>query len=139
MRRFSKKYQLVTLSDINITPLLDLAFVLLIIFVIATPLLEYTLDVELPEGGSQTKELKLDDLQLVEIDQQGDYFLNTKQVSLSVMEEALVQTRRTNENMVVVIRADQNGEVKYTYAVIDSCLKHNIFKFHLKTRPEPNP
>ena len=40
MRRFSQRSQLVTLSEINITPLLDLAFVLLIIFVITTPLLE---------------------------------------------------------------------------------------------------
>ena len=40
MRRFSQRNSLVTLSEINITPLLDLAFVLLIIFVITTPLLE---------------------------------------------------------------------------------------------------
>jgi biopolymer transport protein ExbD len=40
MRRFSQRNSLVTLADINITPLLDLAFVLLIIFVITTPLLE---------------------------------------------------------------------------------------------------
>ncbi len=44
MRRFSQRNSLVTLSDINITPLLDLAFVLLIIFVITTPLLEKGLD-----------------------------------------------------------------------------------------------
>ena len=39
MRRFSQRNALVTLSEINITPLLDLAFVLLIIFIITTPLL----------------------------------------------------------------------------------------------------
>ena len=44
MRRFSQKSALVTLSEINITPLLDLAFVLLIIFIITTPLLEQELD-----------------------------------------------------------------------------------------------
>ncbi|MGC8991294.1 MAG: ExbD/TolR family protein, partial [Verrucomicrobiia bacterium] len=51
MRRFSQRNSLVTLSDINITPLLDLAFVLLIIFVITTPLLEQSIDIRLPEGG----------------------------------------------------------------------------------------
>ena len=40
MRRFSQRNSLVTLSEINITPLLDLAFVLLIIFVITRPMLE---------------------------------------------------------------------------------------------------
>ncbi len=50
MRRFSQRNSLVTLSDINITPLLDLAFVLLIIFVITTPLLEQGLNLKLPTG-----------------------------------------------------------------------------------------
>ena len=48
MRRFSQRSHLVTLSDINITPLLDLAFVLLIIFVITTPLLEKSIELKLP-------------------------------------------------------------------------------------------
>ena len=48
MRRFSQRSQMVTLSEINITPLLDLAFVLLIIFVITTPLLEQSLNLQLP-------------------------------------------------------------------------------------------
>ena len=51
MRRFSQRNSLVTLSDINITPLLDLAFVLLIIFIITTPLLEQGLNLKLPQGG----------------------------------------------------------------------------------------
>ena len=49
MRRFSQRSQLVTLSEINITPLLDLAFVLLIIFVITTPLLEKSINLKLPQ------------------------------------------------------------------------------------------
>ena len=40
MRRYSQRNSLTTLSEINVTPLLDLAFVLLIIFMITTPLLE---------------------------------------------------------------------------------------------------
>ena len=48
--RFSQRNSLVTLSEINITPLLDLAFVLLIIFVITRPLLEQHIDLKLPEN-----------------------------------------------------------------------------------------
>ena len=55
MRRFSQRSHLVTLSEINITPLLDLAFVLLIIFVITTPLLEQSLKLNLPAGGVAEK------------------------------------------------------------------------------------
>ncbi len=53
MRRFSQRSSLVTLSEINITPLLDLAFVLLIIFVITTPLLDQ--GIKLPPGGKPDK------------------------------------------------------------------------------------
>ena len=56
MRRFSERNSLVTLSDINITPLLDLAFVLLIIFMITTPLLEQGMSLNLPTGGRSDKE-----------------------------------------------------------------------------------
>ena len=55
MRRFSQRSPLVTLSEINITPLLDLAFVLLIIFVITTPLLEQSINLKLPRGGQPDK------------------------------------------------------------------------------------
>ena len=55
MRRFSQRSHLVTLSEINITPLLDLAFVLLIIFVITTPLLEQSLKLTLPGGGERVE------------------------------------------------------------------------------------
>ena len=50
MRRFSQRNSLVTLNEINITPLLDLAFVLLIIFVITRPLLEQNVSLQLPQN-----------------------------------------------------------------------------------------
>ena len=68
MRRFSQRNFLVTLSDINITPLLDLAFVLLIIFVITTPLLEQSVNLNLPVGGQPDKrKLDKNDIRTVEI------------------------------------------------------------------------
>ena len=49
MRRFSQRNSLVTLNEINITPLLDLAFVLLLIFIITRPMLEQSMDLKLPK------------------------------------------------------------------------------------------
>ena len=57
MRRFSQRSHLVTLSEINITPLLDLAFVLLIIFIITTPVLTQSIELKLPKGGQTEKKL----------------------------------------------------------------------------------
>ena len=53
MRRFSQRTHLVTLNEINITPLLDLAFVLLIIFVITTPLLENGMNLKVPKSDAR--------------------------------------------------------------------------------------
>ena len=55
MRRFSQRNSLVTLSDLNVTPLIDLAFVLLIIFMITTPLLEQELSLGLPDVGQPAR------------------------------------------------------------------------------------
>ena len=83
MRRFSQRNSLVTLSDINITPLLDLAFVLLIIFVITTPLLEKGLDLKLPSiTGSAEKQPRKSDIRMVEVSPQGLYVLDRQRMSL---------------------------------------------------------
>ena len=50
MRRYSQRNSLTTLSEINVTPLLDLAFVLLIIFMITTPLLESSMNLVIPSS-----------------------------------------------------------------------------------------
>jgi len=70
MRRFSQRSSLVTLSEINITPLLDLAFVLLIIFVITTPLLDQGMSLKLPSSATAQPDKPLDrkDIRMVEID-----------------------------------------------------------------------
>ena len=65
--RFSQRSSLVTLSEINITPLLDLAFVLLIIFVITTPLLEQSINLKLPIGGQPDPKIDKRDIRTVEI------------------------------------------------------------------------
>jgi len=84
VRRFSKRSHLVTLSDINVTPLLDLAWVLLIIFVITTPLLERSVDLKLPEGGAPTR-VDRRDIQTVEIDAAGRYTSSTARRSSSTL------------------------------------------------------
>ena len=76
MRRFSQRNSLVTLNEINITPLLDLAFVLLIIFVITTPLLEQSLYLKLPSGGGSTRKLYRADVATPEVSSSGVYVLN---------------------------------------------------------------
>ena len=135
MRRFSQRSALVTLSEINITPLLDLAFVLLIIFVITTPLLEQSMNLKLPTGGKPDKALDKRDIRTVEISPQGVYFLDRHRIDLNDLERALVAANRANPNTVVNIRADETGLNKHLYAVIDRCQRNGITRFSLRTEP----
>ncbi|HWX19747.1 MAG TPA: biopolymer transporter ExbD [Candidatus Binatia bacterium] len=135
MRRFSQRSALVTLSEINITPLLDLAFVLLIIFVITTPLLENALPLKLAKGGQQLQRVEPRDIRTVEIDPRGIYFLNRQRMSLEAILANLIKDFRANPNLVVRIRADENGRNKELYAVIDGCRRNGITRMDLQTEP----
>src|SRR3974377_197636 len=103
MRRFSQRSALVTLSEINITPLLDLAFVLLIIFVITTPLLEQSMNLKLPPGGTTDPSFDKRDIRTVEISAQGAYTLNRQPMSLSLLTKNLAMDARANPTLVVFL------------------------------------
>ena len=102
MRRFSQRNSLVTLSDLNVTPLIDLAFVLLIIFMITTPLLEQGLSLDLPDGGQPDKALK-EDVRTVEVDKAGAYMLDGETMTLDQIEQKLVDGHRNNPNLLVYV------------------------------------
>src|SRR5476649_1953081 len=100
MRRFSQRGQMVTLSEINITPLLDLAFVLLIIFVITTPLLEQSIDLKLPRGvGQPDKKIDPRNVRTVEVSNTGVYALNKQRMDLTQMITQLAADFRANPNL----------------------------------------
>jgi biopolymer transport protein ExbD len=135
MRRFSQRNSLVTLNEINITPLLDLAFVLLIIFIITTPLLEKSIELNLPHGGQAEKQLDKKDIATVEITANGVYALNKQRMSLSQLLGQLAQDSRANPNLVVYIRGDKNGLLDYTAQLIDGCQRNGIKRYSLRTDP----
>jgi biopolymer transport protein ExbD len=136
MRRFSQRSHLVTLSEINITPLLDLAFVLLIIFVITTPLLEKGLDLKLPTlAGQPDKLLRKEDIRTVDIDPRGVYAINRRPMKLNQLINQLAQDFRYNPNLVVYIRADENSRTKDLAALIDGCNRSGITRYSLRTEP----
>ncbi len=140
MRRFSQRNSLVTLSDINITPLLDLAFVLLIIFVITTPLLEQGLNLQLPSGvGHPEKEqLTKKDIRTVEVSPQGYYMLDRRKMPLGQIAEQLARDYAGNKNLLVFIRADENGRYKLVADILDQCEKIGIVRISLRTDPQPH-
>ena len=138
MRRFSARNQLVTLHEINITPLLDLAFVLLIIFVITSPLLEQSIDLRLPQGGDPRPVANAKDYIVAEVSPLGVYHLAGRQVEgLVELERALGAAYHLNSNLVVRIRADGGGRYAYPVSIIEAAQRQGIARFDLGTEPKP--
>jgi len=137
MRRFSQRNALVTLSEINITPLLDLAFVLLIIFIITTPLLTQSIELHLPRGGSPEKQLRKSDIRTVEISPTGYYKFESRAMPLGQIISQLAREARDNPNLVVYIRADKECRYDYVAQLLDGCQKYGISRYSLRTDPTP--
>ncbi len=137
MRRFSQRNSLVTLSAINITPLLDLAFVLLIIFIITTPLLTQSIELQLPRGGSPDKQLRKSDIRTVEISGTGYYKFESRQTALNQIIAQLAQAEQANPNLVVYIRADKDCRYDLVAQLLDGCQKNHISRYSLRTDPTP--
>ena len=137
MRRFSQRSHLVTLSEINITPLLDLAFVLLIIFIITTPLLTQSIELRLPRGGRSDTQIKKNDIRTVEISSTGYYKFEARQTPLNQIISELAQDSRANPNLVVYIRADKECRYDLVAQLLDGCQKYGISRYSLRTDPTP--
>jgi biopolymer transport protein ExbD len=136
MRRFSQRHSLVTLNEINITPLLDLAFVLLIIFIIVSGSIkqEQSIDVNLPEGGKAAGQVDPKDVRSVSINQRGVFFLGNRQMSLDSLEQELIREHRANRNLVVAIRLDEMGFNKDSLALVNRLTRNGITRFRYDTK-----
>ena len=118
------------------TPLIDLAFVLLIIFMITTPLLEHGLSVDLPEGGQPDRPLDKNDIRTIEVDRSGGYMLDNQSLSLDQIEQKLVADHQSNPNILVYVRADHRGTYGTIAAVLNRCEQNGITQVSLRTEPE---
>ncbi|HTI71573.1 MAG TPA: biopolymer transporter ExbD [Candidatus Limnocylindria bacterium] len=134
MRRFSQRNQLVTLSEINITPLLDLAFVLLIIFIITTPLLEQSLNLRLPVANGQNSSSQPDDVVTVEAVTAGGYRFKGRPVANEEeLGRKLAQAFGENTNLMVRIRVDKDAPAQRLVSILDVCGKEKISRFRIAT------
>ena len=119
MRRYSQRHNLSTLSEINVTPLLDLAFVLLIIFIITTPLLENSVTLAIPTSGAANAAIDPSKVQTVSIDRSEAIKFNNEPVDAATLSARLTSLRAANPEAAVVIRPDRELPVQKLIALMD--------------------
>ena len=136
MRRYSQRQSLSTLSEINITPLLDLAFVLLIIFMITTPLLESSMNLVIPSSGGTNPPIKSSQVQIVSIDHSETIRFNNQVIDLKALTARLAELKQINPDIAVVIRPDRDLPVQKLIALMDALKQAQITKVGIATRAE---
>lgn len=136
MRRFSQHTALHTLSELNVTPLLDLAFVLLIIFMITTPLLENSLELVVPTSSTAHNEVNPSEVQMISIDRDNVIKINKDIVSLDQLLVQLSALKSAQPKLVVVVRPHKDLPIQKFIAVMDILKKVGISKVGVMTRPE---
>ena len=136
MRRFSDRTALHTLSELNVTPLLDLAFVLLIIFMITTPLLENSMDLVVPTSSTAKVEVNPSQVQTVAIDRNDLLKLNEEVVTENDLESRLMTLRIAQPGIAVVVRPHKQLPVQDFVRVMDLLHKAGITKVGVMTHPE---
>ncbi|HLW34035.1 MAG TPA: biopolymer transporter ExbD [Chthoniobacterales bacterium] len=136
MRRFSQRQSLSSLSEINITPLLDLAFVLLIIFMITTPLLESSMSLIIPSSTAKTPSVTSSQVQTISIDRDETIRFNNRAVDLDSLTAQLTDLKRANPDVAVVIRPDRDLPVQKLINLMDALQRAQIMKVGIATRAE---
>ena len=125
MRRFSDRHALHTLSELNVTPLLDLAFVLLIIFMITTPLMENSTDLVLPSGEAK-QPANMEGVRTVSIHADQTITLNDEFVTADLLSTKLATQLASQPDLGVLIRPHRDLPVQKFSEVLDAVKRAGV-------------
>jgi len=135
MRRSSQKHGFQTLSEINVTPLLDLAFVLLIIFIITTPLMDKTTNLVLPSSKASSDAVNPAFEQFVTLSKDDQVALNSQPVSLDQLTSLLSAKYSSQPEIAVVVRSHRDLPVQKLVDVLDAIHRAGVTKVGVVTNP----
>lgn len=133
-RKFQRKDRLSALTEINVTPLIDLAFALLIIFMITTPLLEQTVDLNLPVETSKPQREDREDFQSISIDRAGNYYWGKEKVTGEQISDLLDTLSMDPVPPVLSVRADAQLPYQHVITLVDMIKQRKLSKISLDTK-----
>lgn len=136
MRRYSSRENLPTLTELNVTPLLDLCFVLLIIFMLTTPLIENSMDLVVPSSSTAKTSINPTEVFTISIDKNSDLKLNNEPVTAADLEARLATLHAENPSTAVVVRPDRELAVQKFVSIMDILQRCRITKVGVMTHPE---
>jgi biopolymer transport protein ExbD len=120
-------------DDINITPMLDVAYVLLLIFIIMTTATVQGINVNLPKASS-TPSLAKPKTKAISITPDGTIYLDTSPVSIQELETRLAQFKAAVPDLPVVLKADASIQYQKVIEVLDVVTRLEISQLGLVTQ-----
>jgi biopolymer transport protein ExbD len=136
-RTFRRQRQSQPIAELNLTNLIDLGFTLLIIFMIATPLIqqEQTIPMNLPKEAKSAQATPARDTEFVavSIDKGGAYYYNGQQVSFAELKNRLGGLAAREKEPVIRIRADGALAWQQVVTLVSELKRHNLTKITFDT------
>lgn len=132
LKKTSKRHH-GALAELNITPLLDLVFVLLVIFIITTPQLMNNLEMNLPSGKPPEKQPKQPKPNQINVNAQGGVTLNGEAVTVPQLKSQLEQLQKADSDLSVVVKGADQVDYQHMVSVLDVLQQLDITKVGLAT------
>ena len=129
--RTKKKF----LSEINVTPFVDVMLVLLIVFMITAPLLQTGVEIELPEVNTPNIPETKDPL-IVTINKKNEIFISEKKLTSDLLNAKLEEIKKANPKIQVYIRADKSVTYEMLMKVMKKIIDSGILNVNLITLPK---
>jgi len=123
-----------TLSEINITNLVDVMTVLLVIFMLTAPLMKHGIDVDLPQVSSKGIELR--DEFVVTVDKEEKIYLNEQLISLELLERRLKEIYAARPDVTIYLKADRQVPYGSVVKIMGRVRRAGIEKLGMVTEPE---
>ena len=124
------------MNEINMTPLVDVMLVLLIIFIISVPVLQHSVNVELPRASNTQEVIKPQTIRL-SVDAQGSYFINEAQVSDEQLVQTLQAAAAQNPQPELHIRGDKAVRYERVAQAMSAAQQAGLHKIGFITEPKP--
>jgi biopolymer transport protein TolR len=124
------------MSDINVTPLVDVMLVLVVIFIITAPLLASAIRLDLPKTDA-AKAVETPKFVTLVVDKSGQTFLNDKALQLDELARQLAQTAGQNPDTEVQLRADEAVPYGKVVAVMGVAQKAGLNRIGFVAEPPP--
>ena len=122
------------ISQINITPLVDVMLVLLVIFMVTAPILQQGVAVDLPQVAAGPVDGQ-DTSLVITVDKDGKIHLDNRTISLSGLQQTLVQTMQKQPEQAVYLRADKGVPYGKVVEVMASLRNAGVKKLGMMTAP----